>query len=173
MLREEDGRRRYARSVRGLLKIGMVGAFVVLFGVAAKALSDWRAGDEQHEAVRVLVELPPPEQGGEIVPIRAYVGLYEGRPRPIESGAIVVDDDEITELQSGDPRFTLRADEMDGSRFFVHSFVQMADYNLYCQDVELPRLRVREIDGEATWVNANTGRPLAELRLAPRERCAS
>ena len=172
MVRGEDGSRRYARSVRGLLKILMVAAFVVLFGVAAKALSEWRAGEQQHTAVRVLVELPPPEQGGEVVPIRAYVGLYEGTPRPIESGALVIDDDEITELQGGDPRFTLRADKADGSRFFVHSFVQMADYDLYCQDVALPRLRVHEIDGEPTWVNAKTGRPLSELRLAPRERCS-
>ena len=172
MLRGEDGRRRYAQAVRGLLKIAMVGALVALFGVAAWALSGWWAGEARHAAVRVVVVPPPPQQGGEIVPIRAYAGLFVGRPRPLEQGPVVVDDDERVDLEQNEPRFSLRADQSDGSQFFVHAFVQMGDYEVYCVSRALPRMRVVEANGEQTWVAADTGRPLGELTLVPRERCS-
>ena len=158
--------------MRGLAKILMVAGLVALFGVGAWALSGWRADKQKSEAVVVLVDPPEVEAEEEIIPLRGRASLYSGKPREITQNDTAVDDAEEVNLETAEiPRFELNADQSDGNEFFVYAWMEMSNYDIYCEAIALPRMRNEERDGTRMWVDADTGEPLEELRVALRERC--
>jgi hypothetical protein len=157
--------------VRGLLKIGMVAALVALFGVAAWALAGWRADEAKSSAVVVLVD--PPPVGDEVIPLRGRASLYAGAPREITGQSVAVDDAEEVNLEeSEEPRFELTADASDGQVFFVYAWMELSNYDIYCDSIALPRMRLAKEDGKRVWVGAATGEPLRTIRVSLRKKCA-
>ena len=157
--------------MRGLAKILMVAALVALFAAAAYGLSNWWAGAERQTAVIVVVE--PPEVRGDVIPLRGRASLYAGRPRNPTNTDVSVDDAEEVNLETAEqPRFELNADRGDGTRFFVYAWMELSNFDIYCDSIALPRMRFVGDAEEGRWVHAGTGEPLGELRVQLRRRCA-
>jgi hypothetical protein len=158
--------------MRGLAKIMMVAGFVVLFGVAAWALSGWRADTQKSEAVVVLVDPPKVEADEEVIPLRGRASLYAGPAKEVTELDVSIDDAEEVNLETAEqPRFELNADASDGTRFFVYAWMEMSNYDIYCESIPLPRMRSETRGDTRLWVNADTGQPLEELRVALRKKC--
>ena len=154
--------------MRGLAKLLMVACFVALFGFAAYALSGWRAGKEKTSAVVVVVD--PPAPGGEVIPLRGRASLYAGPAAEVTETSSSVDDAEEVNLETAEePRFELTADEGDGEEFFVYAWMEMSNFDIYCDSIQLPRMRLDEEAGG--WVDAESGKPLREVRVALRKKC--
>lgn len=157
--------------MRGLLKLLMVAGFVALFGVAAWGLSKWVAGDVKTSAVVVVVE-PPPVEDDEVIPLRGRASLYAGEPREVDQDSVSVDDGEEVNLEEAEePRFELNADESDGEVFFVYAWMELSNYEVYCESIALPRMRLQEREGRKVWVDAASGETLDTVRVSLRETC--
>ena len=156
--------------MRSLGKLGIVAGLFVLFAVSVWALSSWRAGAEKSEAVVVVVD--PPSAGGDVIPLRGRASLFSGPARDVKEGDTAVDDAEEVNLETAEePRFELNADSDDGSTFFVYAWMEMSNYDIYCDSIALPRIRSVEDGDTQRWVNAETGAPLETVHVALRKKC--
>ena len=156
--------------MRGLLKIAMVAGLVALFGVAAWGLSNWWAGEQKQAAV--VVEIDPPPLPDEVIPLRGRASLYAGAPREITAASVAVDDAEEVNLEHAEtPRFELDADAADGQVFFVYAWMEMSNFDIYCESIPLPRIRSVRQGETSVWVDAKSGKPLKSIRIALREKC--
>ena len=150
----------------------MVAGFVVLFGVGAWALSGWRADKQKSEAVVVFVDPPKVEGNEEVIPLRGRASLYAGPAKEVTETDVSIDDAEEVNLETAEqPRFELNADASDGTTFFVYAWMEMSNYDIYCESIALPRMRSEERGDSRVWVNAETGEPLQELRVSLRKKC--
>ena len=156
--------------MRGLAKILMVVGLASLIGVAAWALSNWRADKQKQSAVVVVID--PPELGSQIIPLRGRASLYAGDAHEVTANDTSVDDAEEVNLEAAEePRFTLVADATDGTRFFVYAWMEMSNYEIYCDSIQLPEMRARKQEDGTVWVDAKTGRPLETLHVKLRKKC--
>jgi hypothetical protein len=158
--------------VRLLAKVGLVIGIIVLFVIGVQALSGWWAGEEKKSAVVVVIDPPPKES--QVIPLRGRASLYAGAPKEPTDVDVPVDEAEEVNLEAAqEPRFELEADDSDGTTFFVYAWMEMSDFDIYCDSIALPKMRyVREGD-DAGWVDAETGERLEMLRVPLRKRCES
>jgi hypothetical protein len=149
----------------------MVAGFVAGIGVAAWALSGWVAGETKTSAVVVEVD-PPPAARGDVIALRGRASLYSGPPRKIDQNSVAVDEGEEVNLEQAEqPRFELNADENDGQVFFVYAWVELSNYDQYCDTVALPRMRLEDRGETKVWVDADSGEPLETVRVQLQETC--
>jgi hypothetical protein len=88
-------------------------------------------------------------------PFLRYAALYGGTP---DAGPLL--DDMLAEE---DNSFQLRADEGDGTRFYVLTRIETAREELWCETIELPAVRY---DDEDEWVAAATREPLPPVAIS-------
>lgn len=156
--------------MRGLAKILMVAGLASLIGVAYWALANWRVDKEKQPAVVVVVD--PPPLGNQIIPLRGRASLYAGEARDVTvDDTSVHDAEEVNLEQAEEPRFTLVADVTDGTRFFVYAWMEMSNYDIYCDSIQLPEMRARKREDGTVWVDARTGWPLETLHVKLRKKC--
>ena len=89
-------------------------------------------------------------------PFVRYVALHRGRPAGA-AGSLV---DDVVAAEDG--AFELRADAVDGTRFYVLGRIETAREELWCETVELPLVRH---DDEREWVESATQKPLGPVRI--------
>jgi hypothetical protein len=98
-------------------------------------------------------------------PFIRYVALYRGKPTGSDDTGTLIDDVQTSE----DGSFQLRADEDDGTQFYVLARLETAREEFWCRILELPPLRHGD---ERAWVEQATERPLAPVRISVgRGRC--
>jgi hypothetical protein len=158
--------------MRGLAKLLMVVGMIALFAAAAYGLSNWWAGEERKSAVVVVVDPPKAEAG--VIPLRGRAALYAGEPKEPTDADVAVDEAEEVNLEEAEePRFELEATGADGSQFFVYAWMELSNFDIYCDSIALPRMRYVKNDKQEGWVDASTGQPLHTLRVPLRKRCAA
>jgi hypothetical protein len=122
----------------------------------------------------VLISKPPKEQESLSVvtgivhaapdlrpdaPLTYFAALNPGRARlASEAPEFPLDDAQTDEGES----FELVAEPGDGKQFWVLARVETAMIERWCKVVELPPVRRLE---DGTWVEAETGKPLAPLDI--------
>ena len=122
----------------------------------------------------VLISRPPEDQESPSVvtgivhaaqnlrsdaPLIYFAALNPGRVRPAsEAPEFPLDDTQTDEGET----FELAAEPGDGTQFWVLARVETAKIERWCKVVELPPVRRLE---DGTWVEAETGNPLAPLNI--------
>jgi hypothetical protein len=143
---------------RFLGKFSFLAAILLVAGFAYFTYAITKPVTSVQKPTLVRGTVRPAAALGPDAPFVRYVALHPGRP----SAAGVPEhplDDQVT---ADDGTFELRADEIDGTRFYLLARIETAREEFWCEIIELPPVRFRE---HGTWVEAATQAPLEPVRV--------